>query len=793
MAAPPPTSAQTPLPPEIRELLARLRRRIRAYVWLEGISLAIIWLVSMFWLGLALDYLPVLAGVGEMPRTARALLLSAVGVVFLWIFYRWILRRYFARLADRSMALLLERRFHELQDGLITSVELTGQAGATPAGQAMLAETERETLRHIRHLPIHHVFNFRPLTVSTTAAIVLMATIGGLYVINAHAFELGIRRLYLLDDALWPRRARIEVVGVQRRDAATGATTAEPIPFQAGQLKTAKGSSLGLLVRADAGQPTVPEVCTIQYRTREGERGRVHMTRVGRVRDGFQSYKYDGKPFDGVLSDIEFDVIGGDHRVSGYSIRVVDSPTLVDVQVSCQFPPYLVDEQLSTWLPRTVAYTAGLQLPQGTRLRLHCRANKPLRDVTLLDPDSQQTVSLPLDAGRGDALEFEYEVPALGEHFTMDVALTDTDNVQSERPYRIHLGGVSDVAPTVNMRLAGIGTAVTPDVLLPLRGTITDDYGLARTWVEIAANDGAPREFSFQPTTDGAAEVSVDFRSERAKPEGMVVQVQDKLVVTVKASDKRALDGGPNLAVGDQYTLEVVSPDQLLALLEGRELGLRRRFEQIVEEVNQTRDMLLRVRNDGPEVARAAASADTGEPTSESGEGADSATERLERAWSMRVLRTRQSLMQSEKAALEVLGVAAGFRDIRAELTNNRVDTEDRKERLEQQIAVPLERIGQELFPELDRRLGKLTQVLAGVEQRRAFQQEDAETLSAADASIEQITLVLSKMDEVLKQMVDLQDFNELLDIVRSLIDEQRQLLNDVKQEQKQSLRDLLK
>ena len=55
------------LPEEIRSVLHRLKARVRRYVILEGVAIGVIWLSLTFWLGLALDYLPVLMGAGEMP------------------------------------------------------------------------------------------------------------------------------------------------------------------------------------------------------------------------------------------------------------------------------------------------------------------------------------------------------------------------------------------------------------------------------------------------------------------------------------------------------------------------------------------------------------------------------------------------------------------------------------------------------------------------------------------------------------------------------------------------------
>src|SRR5438270_8015844 len=118
------TYSEFALTSDLRSLLAGLRWRIRLYIWLEGLALAVIWLGLMFWLGFGLDYLPILMGSSEMPIIARAILLTATGGVLGYILYRWIFRRTFVHLGDRSMALLLERRFDLFNDSLVTAVEM---------------------------------------------------------------------------------------------------------------------------------------------------------------------------------------------------------------------------------------------------------------------------------------------------------------------------------------------------------------------------------------------------------------------------------------------------------------------------------------------------------------------------------------------------------------------------------------------------------------------------------------------------------------------------------------------
>ena len=56
------------------------------------------------------------------------------------------------------------------------------------------------------------------------------------------------------------------------------------------------------------------------------------------------------------------------------------------------------------------------------------------------------------------------------------------------------------------------------------------------------------------------------------------------------------LAGGPNIGTSQQYVLDVVTPEQLRSMLEARELMLRRRFETIIEELTDTRDLLATCR-----------------------------------------------------------------------------------------------------------------------------------------------------------------------------------------------------
>jgi hypothetical protein len=807
------TFPELALPSDLQALLAGLRWRIRLYIWTEGLALASICIGLMFWVGFGLDYLPVLIGASEMPVEPRAVLLAATGIALTYILYQWIGRRTFVPISDRSLALLLERRFDEFDDSLVTAVEMADVPDhASAFNRELLARISDEARALIEEVQYLRIFNVGSLIGKCVLAVAALGSLIGFYAINAPAFGRAADRLYLLSDTPWPRSAKIEVVGVEvMRHASPGdeGPRSVTLPFEDNVVKVARGANVSLKVRA--AQPpqaqVVPNQCTVYYRTLKngagvrGDRGSVMMSvfRDTTGRDaltgeerGWRNFSFDGKPFKGVLSTIEFDVFGYDTRAGGYRLEVVESPAVVETLMDLVYPSYMVDESTASHLPAADQpyLPAGTFIPVGTQVTLKFKANKPLKQVEIVPTGGGERTTIDISPTASDPQSFGYRIDQLAGSLSLELSLLDSDNVAAERPYRVFLTAVEDQPPQIDVALKGIGSEVTPDVLLPIRGKISDDYGIQKTWLAVQVNEsGDEGQRPFALGKGGAVEHQIDFRKERADKTGLDIKPNDKLIIATKASDKFDLAGEPHVATGDRYTLDVVTPEDLLARLEVREIGLRRRFEQIIDEMTQMRDSLLRVK------ANLSPSSDNadGEET-RAGDDLDSKPltpeQKAQRAAELSQLRVQRAIQQSQKSVGEVLGVAAGFLGIREELINNRVDTEDRKNRLKEQIADPLNKTCAEQFPRLDERLAALDKLLAALGAKPA----PAEATSAADGAIDQSNQVLAELEAVLSKMQDLETYNELLDLVRDLLKDQGKLIERTQQERKrQTLEELKK
>jgi hypothetical protein len=353
---------------------------------------------------------------------------------------------------------------------------------------------------------------------------------------------------------------------------------------------------------------------------------------------------------------------------------------------------------------------------------------------------------------------------------------------------------VNDELPQVAVRLAGISSAITPDAVLPLAGKVTDDYGLERAWIEYQVDDGAmaTRNLAQQPSGGTVLDKLGSFDTREADAatgkRSLELRPGQRLTLSLKAADRcdlpRAENDAPNSRAGSSqvFTLEVVTPADLLALLERRELALRQRYEAIFNKATDTRNLLGRVDFQEAEAADASEAADGDSDVASDELSADSSgPAAASRALARRRLRISGSLQNVLQATDEIAGIAQAFDDLGDELTNNRIDNPDLSSRLREQIARPLHRIAEVRMPQLASEL-KL------VEQHVADAATAAGELQTAKTTADEI---LVEMRQVLDRMLELETYNEVVALLRGIITDQDDLNRRTKERKNERIRNL--
>ena len=798
------------LPPELTDLLARLRSRIQRYVLLEGTASVLVVLGILFWLSLGLDWSYFFLQRAELPRWIRFAVEVAGICTCLALFAGWVAIRWLRHFRQRALALVLERRFPELNDRLITAIELSGeqQRPQPILTQAMLARTIEEVREASTHLDLDTVFDKRPLLRAGISASCLAVSVLAFAICFADVFGLWFRRNVLLANESWKRETAIQLV-----------VLAEPgervVEFKNGIYKHPRGSDLTLQA---AVLPTmkVPEQIQLRYVMTDGSaRGRAYFSRLGE-----RQFKHT---LTGLLNSLDCSLLAGDAVRTPYHIEVVDPPRIDRIVLDSFFPTYTgwnATDEKSGKPVRTPKPVQGTQvsLPTGTDFLLQAETNKPLVGVRIQTAGydlefSRDAVRLTLFQQDGQTRGGSFTIPTASQWLAADgrrfsvpfllasakdqavisdagqvrlplrlpadaqlkLFLSDTDDILTAEPTRLTVSSIVDEPPAVETQLRGIGSSITRKAIIPVTGVISDDYGVANARFDfrLDAADAQPRSFPTEPhgAKKFALEQSATQKWMRFDVLPLELKNGQQLSLSVIAEDADNLSG-PHFAQGEKYTFLIVSDEELLSQLYARELNLRQRFEQILIEVRRTQTELTLGRKtvvDLLELRRKPQGVERDQLLEVTGQNAATVAER--------------GLYGIRKNHNETLAIGQSLGDIREEMINNAVDTPQTLERMDVKLIRPLRGINDIDFPDVDQRLGLFRLAL----------QEQTDPLNRLDESLQSLARLQRKLELVLVEMRKLETYKELLEILKGIKTQQEELKKRTETENKRSIINKLK
>ena len=797
------------LRPEIPAVLTRLRGRIRRYVFWEGMATVFVVLSLFFWASLAIDYGFSVIFKVEVERPLRiAMAVAAVGLALAALITR-VVARMLRDFHFEALALVLERRFPQLNDRLITSVQLAKPSAHYPELTAdMLHRTVDEVGAMATALPLREVFDFRPLKTVVAAVVLLIASIAGFAMLFPGAFSTWYHRNVVFADEYWPRASELELVVL--------ANPGERVrQFRDGVYKHPRGADLTLLASVPEGKK-IPERVRLNYRYQErggGDAG--YFSKLGE-----SQFRITVK---GLQHSSDLTITGGDYyNRRPYVVEVVDEPAVDRIVLDCLYPAYTrmneVNADATEFVRTPVSVQATRQaLPVGTDLIFRAEGNKELAAARIqtatftLDindegatvmihspteapdqtfPVAPEVAQTLLDAdGRRIAVPMIITGEPTPELLTAEgnirwplplplessllIELTDRDEVVSQQPERLTLSGIVDEAPVVETRPKGVRNAITRQAMIPMEGKITDDYGIAETRFEYKIGEEPDfRQHPFQASANLDREFDVNETFDVLK---LDLSVGQTLTLSVVATDGDNLNG-PHERRSEATVFQIVSPEELLSLISARELNLRNRFEQILQEVQARRTDLSAHRAK----LLAAEPLRTATPPPES--AAEIRQQLRELDISVETVAQR-SLLDIRKNANETASIEEAFADIHAELINNRITAQRMLERIDDGILKPLNVLNTIHYNNVDESLGLFKLALDRG-------QSPFETL---DACIAELDATIAQIEKILAAMLKLATINEARELLRAILEKQEELKEETEKQRKRKLIEGLK
>lgn len=839
------------LPPAVQKLLSGVRFRIRRDAVLSGLLFLACCAAIVFWVTWGLDLSWFALQRLELPVGLRAIMLAGLLPALIWLLASRVILPLVRRIRDRDVALLLERKFPQFQDRLITSVEsAAGYPNDGPLVSGMLQRSVWEADTLASGVVAGDVFDRTMLKQRGATAGVLAVSIVVLAMLQPGSLQ-----------RWWNAFVRCEEQYHQRTTQLNVQVVAQPgdrrCDFRREESRYVylhpRGADFELELTVPTGGPS--ENSKVDDGNEETEWIVPERVRVDVIRsDGTRSRSYvsstSPRTFRFVITRLQepvrLELLAGDFRSAvPWHVEPVNVPGLDSIELTCRYPEYTGWNQLRQ---QTVLVTGSeVSLPLGTRFELRAASAKPLQSARLIcdwfelagDRDSHQMTAregfqieqLPpgplisadgmtiaatfelvpfaagdaagnatrsagsktapnppgegpeaADAEDADAAEAnqraEGEVTFPGVFGALPVAsntairflLHDDDDVMSLNPETLRIRGIEDRAPNVTTKGVGIDSAVTRLARIPVAGRITDDYGLASAGFQFLVDDETnwrPRPFR---TPSPARATDFELRRSESEPfetfDVLPLELTEgqTLTLAVTASDNNTLTG-PGVTRGEPIVFRIVSHEELLSLLYTREITLRRRFEEVISQLEQVRDDL----NFHKEPARRLDSGDAAVIRPEDRVGVTTCASR--------------SGNNLRRQANELNSIAEGFEEIVRQLINNAIPPQTLADNMRDQILIPIREVTGKPMTEADRVLSEFrVAALAG---------QQTETLLTA--SEVQVNALISRLKELLERVRDMAEFHEALRDLKAILEEQQRLLDETKSLQKRNLIDRLK
>ncbi len=454
----------------LKQNLIVLRGTLRRACALDGVGRTVLAAVLCALAGILLDYFFFRRG-GSVNTAFRVLMTAGILSTLAAIIYYRVFAPLSVPLSVDDMALAVEKEFPQLNDSLISTVQLTRMmADDSTVSGTMVEEVARHAYQQTAALDFSRVVKFeriRPILVGAATAVAFFLVLCAIPATRPYMSTGLIRLINPLSRHAYPVRTFIEVTVDGKRGAE------KIIPRNDGTSIIAEVTGdlpSQAYIRFDHGKGFgKPEPITGKTKTNEQTGEKV------------KEFQYDYNP---VISSFSFVIEAGDNFTDAYTIRAVDRPELNDMKVVYELPSYITDKKGEPKRERSLRQVAG------TKAHLSGEFNKPMKafegaTIKIGDADAKPMELSP------DKTRFAYTID-MNDSKDYEIFLHDQDGLDnSHNKIRHKIWVLPDALPRVAWHHPAADLEVSPTATVALGMGLEDDWGLKKAGIKFKRYKGA--------------------------------------------------------------------------------------------------------------------------------------------------------------------------------------------------------------------------------------------------------------------------------------------------------------
>lgn len=556
------------LPDALRSRLAGVRRKYQGVHGIHGVArVAMVFL--FFVVGtFILDYLL------ETPVGFRLGLLAVATAGIISATWEFLLRPLVFRLTDDQVALLVEAKNPDLQDALITAVQLSRARDERERGyssRSLVQAVVTDVMARAERIDFARAVDAGPAVRLFLLVMAVGATVGGAFGLKPDLGRRWFERVVLLDDTPYPRDTAIVV---------------HPHPQF-----VARGDDLEVVVEVTSasGRRIFGSTIEAEFESAPGTLEAEPMVGTG----GPNLWRH---VFRNITEPFRFRVAAGDAETRWHAIEVRARPKAEDIRFWLEFPPYThreatpSDRPLRQW---------NLEVPAGTVVHFQAVANRdlgaPERQSILFDPPGSTEIVRPMGLeGTRDLVGAFRVLEATRYAFS----LVDSGGLDTGTPSRYEIRAVRDNPPVIRVaQPARTRDEAMAGATIPIEARVQDDYGVrdAALAIEVRpAGTGREPQTSrvvLRDVPSAETETVVTLTHEMAlAPYGL--QPGDTVRFTIEARDFAPAD---RVGRSETFQIDIVDQGRLESHIAERIARLRDDLRDIVRMQEGTRSDVLEV------------------------------------------------------------------------------------------------------------------------------------------------------------------------------------------------------
>ncbi|MFT7462764.1 MAG: hypothetical protein ACI9EF_001106 [Pseudohongiellaceae bacterium] len=521
-------------PAVVRRRLDQVVGRIRLLHASAGsarlVSLVVLALVAAYSLDRMLD----------LPRALRAVALLVGLGLFGRECWRKLLRPLIAGPSRLDAARLVEGEL-SFEGRLISSLQL-------PEGPPGSLEHKvfAETAEACERLDLRTVLTARPSMYELARALGALVALALLLALVQPYSEVFLKR-WSMGEVPWPRETRLSMLLAEQ-----GPVHVRDVD---GTVVVARAGSLSLQANWEGLRPERVELVV------EGLRGeRTSPLTLGS--SGLYQGHFTVEPGDTALRVRGGDDVGDENRLL---LSVIEPPRLDNPDFVLTPPAYIGGESVQVG-------AADLVVSEGTTVLLRGRPVGAAVSATLWRQARGESVALDLtEDGQGVLVTGEF---VAGESDTLTVRLTGTHGLATPEPGRIPLLVHEDRSPTLRVYApARSDVKVTANGVVPLSVMAEDDHGVSGTVLQLEPE--GQLDFAVDPDDPAQYRLVLDLAT---------LGLTETVAYAIEAADRRDLgERGPQRVRIEGRRIDIVSDSEVQRLLADRQLRLKENFSQLRE------------------------------------------------------------------------------------------------------------------------------------------------------------------------------------------------------------------